>query len=325
MSQVTVDEISRRLLGLLQVRFPLVREPFRTLGAESGVSGEEVIARIQVLKDEGLVRQIGPIFDSRRLGFQTTLAGMKVPEIRLENAALKIIAHPGISHGYLRNHEINLWITLAVSSETDIVTELHKLADAIPAEQVFNLPVVRFFKLKAVFGVEDIEESPTCALSINDQLSNVDKKIVNVIQTDLPLIQQPFDGFAEKLEMDTDDFLTGCRSLLKRGIMRRFSAAVNHRRAGYGANAMVCWHAGPEQVESLGNRLAALKTVSHCYERKVNSFWRYNLFAMLHGLSEAECLNTAAQVAAKTGNADYVLLFSTREIKKQRVKYTVQD
>jgi siroheme synthase-like protein len=323
LSKAVMDNIDRQLLGLLQTQFPLVREPFQALGLKLGLSGEAVIRQIQNLKDAGLIRQIGPIFDSRRLGYQSTLAGMKVPPNRLEKAAETIYTHPGISHAYLRNHEVNLWITLAVPPNLDIEEELTTLGVALEAEKVISLPVVKFFKLRAVFGVDDGEEPAVGAPSTPAELSEIDREIINTIQEDLPLIARPFDEYAQVLDMGLEDFLAGCRSLLERGLLRRFGAAVNHRRAGYGANAMVCWQVPAEKVDLMGNRLAALKAVSHCYERKTSPLWRHNIFAMIHGLTEAECRQIAAQVAGETGLADFIMLFSTREIKKQRVRYTV--
>jgi DNA-binding Lrp family transcriptional regulator len=105
--------------------------------------------------------------------------------------------------------------------------------------------------------------------------------------------------------------------------MRRFGAAVNHRKAGFAANAMTCWAAPPEKVVAAGQKLASWREVSHCYERKTNPLWRYNLFAMIHAHTEEACREIAAKVSAQTGLTDYVMLFSTREFKKTRVKYLV--
>ncbi len=123
--------------------------------------------------------------------------------------------------------------------------------------------------------------------------------------------------------MDEDYFLAQCQSLKQRGIMRRFGAAVNHRKAGFKANAMTCWVAPPEKVDAAGRKLASLKEVSHCYERKTNPLWRYNLFAMIHGHTEKACQEIASKVSEETGLTDYAMLFSTREFKKTRTKYLV--
>jgi len=123
--------------------------------------------------------------------------------------------------------------------------------------------------------------------------------------------------------MDEERFLTQCQALLSRGIIRRFGASVNHRGIGFSANAMTCWAVPKEMVEVIAEKLVPLRQVSHCYERKTNPEWHYNLFAMIHGHTREQCQGIADKVAAETNLTDYVLLFSTREFKKTRVIYQV--
>jgi len=123
--------------------------------------------------------------------------------------------------------------------------------------------------------------------------------------------------------MSQSEFLAGCQSLLMRGVMRRFGAAINHRQAGYIANGMTCWEAPPEKLDVAADILTSQSAVSHCYERETNPWWKYNLFAMIHGQTREECIAIADRVSAQTELADYVVLFSTREIKKTRVRYQV--
>jgi DNA-binding Lrp family transcriptional regulator len=86
---------------------------------------------------------------------------------------------------------------------------------------------------------------------------------------------------------------------------------------------MACWVAPPDKVEVIGRRLAALPEVTHCYERRVNARWQYNLFAMIHGHTIEDCQGLARDVSRETDLTDYVLLFSTKEFKKERIKYLV--
>ncbi len=123
--------------------------------------------------------------------------------------------------------------------------------------------------------------------------------------------------------MNVDDFLAHCQSLLRRGIIRRFGASINHTNAGYKANAMAGWVASGDMVAVVGHKLASLPEVSHCYERKTSPLWRYNLFAMIHGHTRTDCQKIASQVSSETGLSNYVVLFSTREFKKVRIKYLV--
>jgi len=127
----------------------------------------------------------------------------------------------------------------------------------------------------------------------------------------------------EKLGMDEEKIMTQCQSLLSRGIMRCFGASVNHRGVGFVANTMTCWAAPTEKVGVIAEKLVPLRQVSHCYERKTNSQWHYNLFTMIHGHSRVQCQGIADKVSAEIGITDYVLLFSTKEFKKTRIMYQI--
>ncbi len=329
MPDLNLDHADRKLLDLLQTTFPLTREPYADLGLKLGIGGGEVINRIYELKAKGIVRQISPVLDARRLGYQSTLVAMKVAEAQLGKAEQVIGKYPGVSHGYERDHDFNIWFTLAVSQKVDIKTELEQLVSATGAEAVFDLPAVKVFKLRAYFGMDGDSppeagvEAGTGLLPQSVELSPLDRLVINELQQDLPLIPMPFTLLAGRLDMDVHDFLAQCRSLLQRGIIRRYGAAINHRSVGYKGNAMVCWKVAPDMVDAVGRKLASLREVSHCYERKTNALWRYNLFAMIHSQTKMGCREIVAKVCGETGLTDCVVLFSTKEFKKTRIKYLV--
>ncbi len=325
-----LDNIDRKLLNLIQGEFPLSREPFSALGRRLGISGEQLIPRIQRLKAEGIVRQIGPVLDARSLGYQTTLVAMMVEENRPGRAAQVISEHPGVSHGYLRDNRFNLWFTLALSSELDLQSELQKLGSLIGAEATLDLPALRVFKIRALFDVDGDGSALSntgvdhgSSLHRDCHLSPFDSALINELQQDLPLTYRPFDTMSAHLDMDINEFLDHCRSLQQRGIMRRFGASIRHTSVGFVANAMACWIVPPDIVEVAGRKLAALREVSHCYERRANPIWPYNLFAMIHGHTREACQSVASKLSSETGLEDYVLLFSIKELKKVRVKYLV--
>jgi len=330
MSNMNLDSIDRKLLNLVQVEFPLTKEPYADLGVRLGIDGDEVIHRIEQLKTKGIIRQISPVLGARSLGYQITLVAMRVAENQLDKAERLIAEHTSISHGYERDHHFNLWFTLAIPPTTDIETELQQLTSPIDVEAIFALPAIKLFKIGAYFAMgEDSQSAADTVIQRGGvlpqkvELSQIDRLIINELQQDLPLIPRPFTVMSARLGMDVEDFLAQCQSLKRRGVMRRFGAAIDHKRAGFKANAMACWLAPPDVVDVVGRKLASLKEVSHCYERKTNPLWRYNLFAVIHGHTREACQEIASKVAGETGLMDYVLLFSTKEFKKVRVKYLV--
>ena len=324
------DSTDKKILNLVQVEFPLTREPYADLGRRLGIDGDEVTQRIEQLKTNGIIRQISPVLDARHLGYQTTLVAMRVAKTQLGRAEELITEHPGVSHGYERNHHFNIWFTLASPHTADIDTELRQLTEPMEVEAIFSLPAVKVFKIGAYFDtVGDsqrtigISRQPGGVLPEKAELSRIDRQVINELQQDLPLVPTPFSDMAARLDMDEESFLAQCQSLLQRGIMRRFGASVNHRKAGFTANAMTCWIAPPDTVDSAGRELSSLPEVSHCYERKTNPLWPYNLFAMIHCDTREACQAMASEVSSRIGLMDYTLLYSTKEFKKTRVKYLV--
>ncbi len=328
MSEAAHATPENRLLDMLQSGFPVIREPYEDMGARLGISGDDVIGGIAELKKKGIVRQISPVLDARKLGFQSTLVAMKVSEPLIKSAEDYLSSHPGISHGYEREHEFNIWVTLSVPPGTDLQAEVTNIAASSRARAIIALPAVKVFKLRTNFShtedssaEEDILNGT--GLPGRARLSRADRQIINGLQHDLPLSADPFAPLARSLEMDVDEMLAHSRSLLRRGIIRRYGASINHRNAGYRANAMTCWDAPVDKVDELGHTLASNRHVSHCYERTTIDSWHYNLFAMVHSRDKTTCLQIIEKMAAVTGLTDYAVLFSIREFKKTRILYRV--
>ncbi|MFC2050157.1 Lrp/AsnC family transcriptional regulator [Chloroflexota bacterium] len=330
-----IDNVDKNLLNIIQAEFPLSREPFSALELRLSVNRNEVIQRIERLKSRGIIRLIGPVFNPRRLGYRTTLVAMKVPVERMDKAEQIVSTHPMVSHCYERDHDFNLWFTLAMPVAKDIESETHKLGSKTEAEEILNLPAVRIFKIGAYFNLGgsyastpnmDNMGTPSNRLSnIEPEISTTDKAVINELQQDLPLNEKPFDLMSARLSIDVDKFLSRCQALLQGGIMRRFSAAVNHSKLGFTANAMACWDTPPDIIETAGNKIARFPEISHCYERQTSSLWPYNLFAMIHATSKETCRAIVDRINSETklDKNSLVLLFSTIEIKKTRVRYTV--
>ncbi|MFH1002775.1 MAG: Lrp/AsnC family transcriptional regulator [Chloroflexota bacterium] len=323
---MTLNDTDKKLLNRVQGAFPLESQPYAAIGQGLGISGDEVIDRLARLKEAGIIRQIGPVLDARRLGYRSTLVAMRLAAERLEPATRYLVEHPGVSHAYQRDHHFNLWFTLAIPPGADPEAELARLAAPMAAETVVSLPARKMFKLQAYFDVAGdggAARPGPAQRPPHNGLTQTDRAVINEVQQDLALVPAPFVAMAGRLAITEADLLARCRSLLERGIIRRFGAAVNHRRAGFPANAMTCWIAPPERVDAAGRALAGLREVSHCYDRQTSPQWPYNLFAMIHSQSQEACREIADEVSGRTGLGEYVMLFSTRELKKTRVRYTV--
>lgn len=152
-------------------------------------------------------------------------------------------------------------------------------------------------------------------------IDNIDKKIINIIQKDLPLIARPFAEISHKIGITEDECLRRVNRLIEQGAIRRFGATLRHQEAGYNSNAMVAWVVPEEKINETGMKMAEFREVTHCYQRETYKSWKYNLYTMIHGDSKKECHDIAEKISASTGIKEYELLFSEKEFKKTSMEY----
>jgi DNA-binding Lrp family transcriptional regulator len=152
-------------------------------------------------------------------------------------------------------------------------------------------------------------------------IDEVERKIIHYLQEDLPVTRSPFGVLADKIGIREEVLIKTIRSLRKRGILRRFGATLRHRLAGFDANAMVAWRVPEGKTDEAGTIMAAFKEVSHCYLRRPQGEWPFNLFTMIHGKNRDDCDQLAKRMADRAGVSDYVMLFTLKEYKKTSPKY----
>lgn len=326
----------RKVLNLIQTNFPLVEEPFAHIGDELGLTEAEVIDRIGDMKEKNVVRQISAIFDTRRLGYKTTLVAMRFAEDDLDAAAQIVNEHPGVSHNYARNGHFNLWFTLAVPPYETLEDTIENMAQRTGAEGYRMMPTIKFFKIGVNFdmikeeGAAEKYYSPDGFNRTNTEdwnkavaLTDLEIEAVKELQEDVPLMPRPYTPMAERLGISLQELFDMAASFQERGVMRRFSAVLHHRRAGFRSNAMAVWKVPSERAVEVGNKMAQSKWVTHCYERPTFPDWEYTHFTMIHATSQEQCEEVARDISAATDISEYQLLYSTREYKKTRVRYFV--
>ncbi len=325
-----MDERDRRLLNAIQADFPLVSRPFRALGAGLGLTEAEVLAALAEQKRRRIVRQIGGIFDSRSLGYQSSLVAMRVRPDRLDHAARIVNDHPGVSHNYQRSHAFNLWFTIAVPPASDLEWTVARLHEMTEAESARLLPTLRLFKIGVQLDMEGTSgterAAPVSSASRRpsagrDGLRPADVAVIRELQEDLPLVPEPYAPMARRLGIPEPDLFAIASRLKAEGYMRRMAAVLHHREAGFHANAMGVWVVPPDRCEEVGATMASFRGVSHCYLRPTYPDWPYSIFTMVHGHDTAECQTLIDAMAAAAGVGEYALLYSTKEYKKVRLRY----
>ena len=146
-----MDHIDRKILNILQTRFPIVPEPFDEVGAELGISGDEVLERVKRLKDNGVIRRIGAVFDSRKLGYASTLCAARVPEKQVRSFVEVVNGYPGVTHNYRRSHEYNIWFTFIAPNPDALEKALAEIRHRTGITDVISMPAVRTYKINATF------------------------------------------------------------------------------------------------------------------------------------------------------------------------------
>jgi siroheme decarboxylase len=329
-----LDDLDRRLLNLMQGKFPLQPRPFAAVAGLAEVSEAEVLTRVQRLLDERIIRQVTPIYDTRALGYGSMLVAAKVDPENPWQAAKVVNSHPGVSHNYLRNHDFNMWFTLAVEPDSKLGLDgtLDVLQQLTGAESIRQLPTLQLFKIRmdlemeggtGALTSEGVAQEPVDLEAV--AYDELDMNVIRATQGDMPVIAEPYAPAAERLGIDVEGLLEHMRGMHERGLLRRVAAILYHRRAGFSANGMGVWKVAPEQIGELGPRMASFRGISHCYERPTYEDWPYSVFTMAHGRSKQECDAVLDAIAEQTGIHERATLYSSTEFKKIRLLYFTDE
>jgi DNA-binding Lrp family transcriptional regulator len=331
---IALDDLDKRLLNLMQGRFPIAARPYQHVAAEAGITQEQAMGRVSELLQERIIRQVTPIFDTRALGYSSMLVAAKVDADNPWRAANIINAHPGVSHNYLRNHEFNIWFTIATEPDSPLGLEgtLEVLARLAGAESVRQLPTLKLFKIRMDLEMEGGTEALAKAAEAAEPAETeaqpydeFDKAVIRALQGDMPVIPEPYAPAAAALGISQDKLLEHLTGMQERRLLRRVAAILFHRRAGFSANGMGVWRVPDEQILELGKRMASFRGISHCYQRPTYQDWPYSVFTMAHGRSKDECDAILDSIASDTGITDRATLYSSTEFKKIRLLYFTDE
>jgi DNA-binding Lrp family transcriptional regulator len=333
---VPLDDTDRRLMNLLQSSFPLEEEPFGLIAAEAELDIDEVTTRTQRLLDERIIREITPIFDTRALGYSSMLVAAKVDSENPHRAAKIINSHPGVSHNYLRTHEFNLWFTIATPPDSELGLEgtLDVLQRLTGASSIRQLPTLILFKINMNLEMEGGTDELAAAAKATpprelerQPYDDRDVAVIRALQGPMEVTARPYDAAAAEVGMRTGEFLDHLRGMVDRKLLRRVAAILYHRRAGFSANGMGVWRVPEERITEVGARMAAVRGVSHCYQRPTYEDWPYSVFTMAHGRSKEECDAILDGIADEHDlhGPDRAVLYSSTEFKKVRLHYFTDD
>jgi DNA-binding Lrp family transcriptional regulator len=317
---------ANRLATALQSGVPLVRRPFHALADTLALEPGAVMEQIAAWRHANLLREISAVLEGAALGYDSALVAGSVPLDRLDEVADVISAMPTVTHNYLREHELNLWFTIAVPQEWGLETALEALTrqTAVPFHPMRRTLT---FKVGVNFDLES-RRSRTEAIELTAPvpvaLTERERRLFRALQHDLPAEAEPFHALAAQHGFDADELLDFAREHLG-GAIRRVVGTFRHRRLGVRGNGMAVWNVSESALAEVGPRLAEHPDVSHCYARESAPGFPYTLYSMIHGPDRETCIETASRLEEVVGTRDYRILFSTVEYKKCRLRYFLPE
>lgn len=319
------------LLTWLQHGVEPVARPFHGLAIPEG----NVVALLERAMADGLVRRFGAVFDARRLGYRSVLCALDCPPDRLEAQAAIIASYPGVTHCYERRPLFGdadypvLWFTLALLHDTfgnGLATLRHQLG----SDPLLELPALRRFKIDVVFDLRTVDRDETFPGAIPAlersggesfrDLSEPERELVRALDQQIPAVERPFAVIAEQLGRREEDVLAQLQEWKRGGVLRRIAAVLNHREAGFKANAMCVWPVDGDVVVA-GRRVAQRSEVTHCYQRPRHARFPFDLYAMIHTASWPQTRALFADITADCLLAGGELFASGREFKKSSMHY----
>ena len=345
-----MEELRERVLDLIQSDFPLESDPYGVLAVQLGASRDAVIEAVADLRRAGTIRRMGASFNSKKLGYSSTLCALSVPGSAedVDRAAAVVNAYPNITHNYLRDNQYNLWFTIIAQSAEEVARILAEIEEKTGCFGALNLPATALYKIKVDFGAmkrgghaaasahhSERGQGAAPAVPAFNSADPFDVALVRWAQEDIAgsgetVDPEPFATAASVIAVETGDaavdearVIARLRELKQGKAIRRFGALVAHRKMGYAFNGMTVWDAPPERVDAVGEAFAAQAFVSHCYARPRSDRWPYNLYAMVHAKTQEELDERVALLEAAAGLPAQVLV-STREYKKSSMRYFVE-
>ena len=314
------------ILSRIQKKFPLVAKPFEVIAKELNTTEEEVLKILNQQKEANIIRQTSAIFDTKRLGYTSSLVAFKIAPQQIDEAVKIINAHPGVSHNYERNHEFNIWFTMAVAPDSTLGLDktIEILAKLTKAQEFIMLPTLKLFKINVKLnttGKDEKKEKVKRVIHSDIELTPLHHNVIQRVQHDIQFVSEPFKALIDELNIEYEQFFSILQELQEAGVMRRFASILNHRKAGFNANAMVVWDVDEKNGEAIGEKAAAFSAVSHCYLRPKYENWPYNLFTMVHGKTKEETNAIIEDMAQEIDALSHMPLYSSREFKKVRIEY----
>ena len=309
-----MSTLAFRLLNDWQRNFPLVATPFATLADSCGCDESAVLNSYAALQSEGAISRIGGVWGAGA-GGAAMLCAFAVPSAQLEAVAALVSAHPGVNHNYERENYHNLWFVI-----TGVARDRLEAQAGLAA---LRLPMRRAYRIDLGFDLRKDLAHGGSVQRAAVPVAQADAPLAGLVEGGLPLLERPFDSWAQALGQPPDEVLATLQRWLREGTHKRFGVVVRHHEAGFSHNAMTVFDVPDDQVDHYGAALAAQHGITLAYRRERAPGWRYNLYCMVHGRNRDAVDAALASAIASSGlqSHPHTVLFSRRRFKQAGARY----
>ncbi len=310
-----------KLLSVLQNDFPIEARPFHRLADRLHIPAASVIRAVDAYLKKGVIRYIGAIFETRKLGVRSTLVALSLPPSRVASAAKVIAGYPQVTHNYLREGEYNVWFTLTgpgISANRRVIAEITRKAGC---RRFLDLETVKVFKIDARFSLGGNAAAGKKNCRAVGTVFRADGKILQALSLPLPAAADPFKPMARVLGSTEDEAVKLVSAYISAGYIRRFGAVLAHGKVGCNVNKLVAWRVPAKSIPAVAPVMCAVPQISHCYQRRSYRNWPYNIYTMLHASSEGEARVIIDLLLGEIGTKIYShrVLNTLRELKKSKM------
>ena len=315
------------------------------MGELLGMDEAGVLAAARGFLARGTARRLGGVFDARRLGYRSVLCAAMLDDAGLESFVPDLVAHPGVTHAYLRGWPDglapdlpgapdgesvpNLWFTLAVL-DARFEADVAAFRCALGETPLRLLPARRRFKIDDMFEADERdrmevfpgagEAIPSTAAGRLDPPADAEQRVVRLLQDNLPLEPEPYRALADAADVEAAWLLQTLTAWQANGTLRRIALVPRRQRRAHTASGMCVWRVPDVDVLAAGRRLAADRAVTHCYQRLSDPTFPFTLYAMIQTGRWEDTQALFVEVSRRAGLSGGRLLCSVRGFKKASMR-----
>lgn len=330
--ETRLDDLDAALVDGFQSGFPIVERPFRDIGERLNATESTVLDRIRRLDDDGLFRRVGAVLNPPVIG-SSALAAARVADERFDEIAEFVNGYDRVNHNYRRAHAWNMWFVVTAESlglRDRILEDIGAVAG-----DLLVLPLRTEFYINLEFPVvnddrwarEDISETPVSPTPVSETavhgLPDLEARLVLEIQDGFPLTRTPYADIAANVGADATDVIAALGRLREWNCIKRIGCVVDHRTAGFDANAMVVWDVPDGEIDDRGVTAGRRPYVTYCCHRprRPAQDWPYTLFTMIHARDRAALESRIDALATGPLPFDHARLHTVESLKQTGVRY----